>query len=217
MKNDLIEKITKIVDKNEISEDEMRSLMILIRKVLETMSESDKNDYLTLNLFCNWIAHIEISNSNTGLRILAKINDTLVDTRHSGDGTAIGIKMSEVLFVGLRRELKAFFSNIKVKEALIEDNKLWGTVFVIQLLETIKDVPLSFPSIKDFDPTKMKIYEKIAQNAIKPGAGVISIWTSNVDFAALGMKAWGERLCLHIKTEDTTTIVVPMAIDVRLK
>lgn len=217
MTNSLVEKIAKIVGKNEVSEDEMRSLMILIRKVLETMPENDRKNYLILNLFCDWVAHIKITKSNIGLRILAKINDALVDMRHSGDGTEIGIKMSEVLFVGLRRELKAFLNNIKVSEVLMEDNKLWSTVFIIQLLGAVQDVPLSFPSINDLDSTKVKIYEKIAKNAIKLGAGVMSIWISNVDFAALGAKSWGDRLCLYIKTEDTTTIVVPMVIDARLR
>ena len=39
---------------------------------------------------------------------------------------------------------------------------------------------------------------------------------SNVDYDALGAKDIGERMCLLIRMEDTTTIVVPLEIDVRV-
>jgi len=75
---------------------------------------------------------------------------------------------------------------------------------------------LSFPKLSALDKTKRKVYDHISRNAIKPGAGVISTQISNVDYDALGAKDIGERMCLLIRMEDTTTIVVPLEIDVRL-
>jgi hypothetical protein len=70
--------------------------------------------------------------------------------------------------------------------------------------------------LSKLDESKQKIYNKIAKNPIKPGAGVISIKISKIDNTAFGMKEKGEIMCLIIRTEDTTTTIIPLLIDVRL-
>ena len=98
---------------------------------------------------------------------------------------------------------------------MASDNHVWA-VFVSHLVEIIRDVPISFPDLSSLDKTKLKIYEEIAQNPIKPGAGVVAAQISRVDYAALGAPEMGSRMCLHIRTADTTTIVIPLVIDVRV-
>ncbi len=87
-------------------------------------------------------------------------------------------------------------------------------VTVSHLVEIIRDVPISFPELSALDKTKRKIYEGIAQNPIKPGAGVIAAQISYVDYAAVGAPEAGRKMCLLIRTADTTTIVIPLLIDV---
>jgi hypothetical protein len=217
MEKDLITKIkTTAAKKEHIDEEGIRSLMILIRKLLDKMPQSDQNLYLTIRLFCNWVAHIKITQSNTGLRILAEINDALVSIKNSTDMIAMRTKMSQAIgFSDLRKELKSFFGHIGVDDILVSDNNIWA-VFIDNLIEIIRDVPLSFPQLSKLDATKQNIYKKIAQNPIKPGAGVISIQISRVDYAALGAQEVGDIMCLLIRTEDTTTTVIPLLIDVRL-
>ncbi len=214
VEKDLITKIKTIIAKKEhIDEDSIRSLMILVRKLLDKMPQSDQNLYLTIRLFCNWVAHIEITKSNTGLRILAKINDTLVSSKDSKDTiAAMRTKMSQAIgFSVLRKELKSFFSHIGVDDILVSDKNIWA-VFLDNLIEIIRDVPLSFPPLSKLDATKQKIYDQIAKNPIKPGAGVISIKIRLIEYPA----PFGQTMCLTIRTEDTTTLVIPLLIDVRL-
>ena len=217
MEKDLIRKIETIVAKKErIDEDSVRSLMILIRKLLDKMLQSDQNLYWTLRLFCNWVAHVKITKSNTGLKILAEINDTLVNVKNSSNAIEMRTKMSHAIgFSVLRKELKSFFKHIKIDDVLVSDNNIWAN-FVVNLIEIIRDVPVSFPKLSQLDSTKQKIYSRIAQNPIKLGAGVLSIEISQVDYSALGVKEGGDIICLLIRTEDTTTIVIPLAIDIRL-
>jgi len=217
MEEDLITKIKAIVAKKEhVDEDNIRSLMILVRKLLDKMPQADQELYLTIRLFCNWVAHIEITQSNTGLRILAGINNTLVDIKNSTDIIEMRTKMSQAIgFPVLRKELKTFFSHIGVDDVLVSNNNIWA-VFVDNLIEIIRDVPLSFPQLSELDPGKQRIYDQITQNPIKPGAGVIRIQISRIDYTALGVKEVGEIMCLLIRTEDTTTTVIPLLIDVRL-
>jgi hypothetical protein len=217
MKDDLINKIRSAVGKQEnLEEADVRSLMILTRKLLDTMPESDQKLFLVTRLFSNWVAHIEITQSNTGLRILAAINNALVSVKDSNDTVAMRTGISEAIgFPVLRKELRLFFHHIDVDDILVSNNHTWA-IFISHLIEIIRDVPLSFPQLANLDTTKRNIYDEIAQNPIKLGAGVIAVKISRIDYAALGAQEIGETICLLIKLEDTTTIVIPLLIDVRV-
>lgn len=96
MKEDLIKKIsTTVAKRHNLEEADVRSLMILIRKLLDNMSDADQKPYLTIRLFSNWVAHIEITQSNTGLRILSAINNALVSVKDSVEAVTMQTKMSE--------------------------------------------------------------------------------------------------------------------------
>lgn len=215
MEDDLITKIRETVSKKEkIEEADIRSLMIIIRKLLDMMSSADQQLFLIIRLFANWAVHVEITNSNTGLRVLSAINDVLVAFK-SADTDAMRARISqEIGFSALRKEIKIFFDRIGIDDNLVADNYVWS-VFVTNLIEIIRDVPLAFPPLSTLNKQKRKIYDKIARNPIKPGAGVILIQISLVDYDALGAKNTGEIMSLLIRTEDTTTIVMPLLIDVR--
>lgn len=217
MTDNLIRKIRSTVAKsNNLEEADVRSLMILIRKLLDRMPESDQKPFLVIRLFSNWVAHIAITQSNTGLRILAAINNALVSIKDSTDTIAMQAKISAAIgFPVLRKEMKLFFGRIGVNDTLLSDNHVWA-VFVSHLVEIIRDVPISFPELSTLDTTKRKIYKEIAQNPIKPGAGVIAAQISYVDYAAVGAPEAGRNTCLLIRTADTTTIVMPLLIDVRV-
>ena len=219
MKNDLIEKIKNITAKEQdITEEDIRALMILVRKLLEGTTDGERQRYLTLNLFCNWTAHTEITQSNTGLRILARVNDALVEVKDSKNLIDVQSKMSQALgIVPLRRELSNLLKDLGASDLLISDNNLWGMVFLGHLIEIIRNVPLAFPELSKLDSAKRKIYDQIAQNPVKLGAGVVALQIAKVDYSALGMPNAGEIMCLQVRTEDTTTVVVPILIDVRLR
>jgi len=213
---DLITKIKETVSKNEaLEEPDVRTLMILVRKLLDLMNQSDQQTFLISRLFANWAVHIEITQSNTGLRILSAINDALVKYKSADTETMRAGISEEIGFSALRKEMKLFLDNNGIEDTIVSDNHVWA-VFVNHLIEIIRDVPLSFPPISDLDGTKRKIYDQIALNPIKPGAGVVAIQISVVDYDSLGAKDTGEIMCLVIRTEDTTTIVVPLEIDVSL-
>lgn len=196
----------------KITEDQIRSLMILVRKQLELMTDSDRLQFLTLNLFCNWCAHVEITQSNIGLRILAKINDTLVRVKNSKTDQILTEMSKAIGFEVLRSELCTFLDIIEVSHRL--DYKAEWSAFLSHLLEVIRDVPLAFPPISELNNGAKKIYQKIIQNPIKAGAGVIRVVISKVDYGALGVEGAGELWCLLVQTEDTTTIVVPLRISI---
>lgn len=211
MKRDIRTKIQNLLNQvPSIDEDQVRSLMILLRKRLELMPEIDKLHYSTMNLFCNWCAHTSITQSMTGLKTLARINDVLVKVKNLSIDV-VRKEMSEAVGFGtLRLELIAFLDSIGVIHNL-SDKKVF-VALVEQLIEIIRDVPLEFPPISKLNKQSIKIYNQIIQNPIKLGAGVISMILSRINYGALGVKGLGELLCLLVKTEDTTTVVIPLEI-----
>jgi hypothetical protein len=216
VENDLITKIRNAVSKKEaLEEPDVRSLMIIMRKLLDQMPPSDQQSFLILRLFANWAVHIEITQSNTGLRILSAINDALV-TFKSADTDALRIGISKAIgFSALRKEMKLLLSQAAIDDTVVSDNRIWA-IFISHLIEIVRDVPLSFPPVSALDRSKRRIYDQIARNPIKPGAGVVAIQISIVDYDELGAENIGKIMCLVIRTEDTTTIVVPLSTDVKL-
>ncbi len=213
--NDLIEKMGNTASKKEaLGEEDVRTLMILARKLLDLMPKLN-TQFLIIRLFANWAVHVEITRSNTGLRILSAINDALITYKSADTNTLCTGISKEIGFPALRKELKQFLGHFHIVDVIASEDRVWA-VFVTHLIEIIRDVPLSFPPISTLDKKKRKIYDSIARNSIKAGAGVVAIQISMIDYDSLGAKEIGERMCLIIILEDTTKIVVPLLIDVRL-
>ena len=191
-----------------LDEDRVRSLVVLVGKMIELMPNSDRKNFGILKLFRDWAVHIEIDRSRVGIETLAFINNTLVRLK-SADTDTIILSLTEAIGFGkLRSELSAFLKYIRVDTEISE--AIWK-IFLNNLVEIIRDVPLSFPSNKNLNAPYKNIYRGIVENSIKPGAGVVSIALSEVDYEKIGTKNIGNIMCLQIRLEDTTTIIVPMA------
>ena len=208
MQPHLSRKIQRLLDRSkELTEDEVRSLMILLRKRLELEPDGSRTQFSTLNLFCNWAAHTEITQSNAGLQVLARVNDALVSTKDCTDGNERQSVISQAVgFEALRSELISLLKKSRLNHRLSEE--ITWTVLKSHIVEIIRDVPLAFPVVTKLKPASRKLYNKIVQNPVKPGAGVISIKLSAVNYDNLGATGLGEFMCLLMLLEDSTTIVL---------
>jgi hypothetical protein len=209
MEQDLLAKIQRILNRrSQVTEDEVRSLLVLVRKQLELHPVSKTSRYVTLNLFCNWAVHTEITQSLTGLRVLGRINDILVNVK-TASGEEVQTELSRTVgFETLYDEFTCFLQKFGLTHQCA-DKRIWA-VFLAHLIEIMRDVPLAFPAVKELPRGARKIYDRIRRNPIKPGAGVIWMKLSTVDYGKLGAKGFGEVTCLVIGTEDKTTIVIPL-------
>jgi len=210
MEKDIVKKIQNILNSSEeINENQIRSLMILVRKRLELMVDTDKLKYLTLNLFCNWVAHTTISRSMIGFKTLAKVNDALVNVKGSKDIEEVRLIVTKAVgFDTLHLEFVSFLKEMNIQHLLL--NRGNWKAFLNNLIELIRDVPLKFPPINTLKKGATIIYNQIAKNPIKPGAGVISITIAKVDYGPILKTGQNEILCLIILVEDTTKLVVPL-------
>jgi hypothetical protein len=209
VKNELVGKLyITLSNAEQLSEAEVRSMMVIFRKLLDGMQGQQQQNFLITRLFANWAVHNEISNSNTGLRILSSINNALVRFKNADTDAFIEGISSEFGLLALSNELQLLLAASGIDPNLISKKEVWGR-FTEHLVEIIRDVPITFPDLATLDAKKQKIYDEISQNSIKPGAGVVAISLSIVDYDALGAKDVGKVLCIIITAADTTKIVVP--------
>lgn len=78
------------------------------------------------------------------------------------------------------------------------------------LLEVIKDVPIEFPAIDKLQAAQLAIYRQIVERSIKPGAGIVMATLSEMDYSTLTNSHIGKVWSLVIRSEDTTTLVIPL-------
>lgn len=209
MEQDLLSKIQRILNLGpQLTEDHVRSLLVLVRKQLELHPGLKTSRYLTLNLFCNWAVHTEINQSLTGLRLLGAINDTLIRLKTSS-GEQIQTELSRTLgFDTLYDEFTSLLQKFGLTHQYM-DKRTWA-IFQTHLVEIMRDVPLTFPPVKKLTRDIRKIYDRITKNPINPGAGVVLMKVSNVDYGKLGAKGFGEVTCLSIRTESNITLLIPL-------
>jgi hypothetical protein len=211
MEQDLLAKIQRILNLGlQVTEDEIRSLLVLVRKQLELHPVLKTSRYLTLNLFCNWAVHTEISQSLTGLQLLAAINGSLLKVKIAS-GEEVQTELSRTLgFDKLYNEFTSLCQKFGLTHQF-SNKRVWA-VFQAHLIEIMRDVPLSSPPIKKLTKDAKKLYDRITHNSVKLGAGVISIKISNVDYGKLGAKGFGQVTCLLIRTENNITLIIPLTL-----
>lgn len=209
-KSDITKKIEGLLShKKPLDEDQVRSLMSLLRKGIELLPDADKQKFSVLNLFCDWCLHIKITRSR-GLRTLAQVNDALVRISKSTDATYMRREITKAMGLDtLRSEMISLLNRMGIQSNLKEDGVWFGNL-LDHLMEIISDTPITFPSTSKLKGKTLKIYKQISSNPIKPGAGVKKIYIRKIDFDKLGIPGGGRLWSILIKTEDTTTVVIPL-------
>lgn len=142
---EIIEKLNEFLIRHPILDEECHVIYLLveIRKILEY----ERKSYKTLQFYCNWVLHKELSYEKT-TKLLLKIFEPNVDLQKSGHENARNVKsVGRDFFVlkTFRKELEVFLKNHKLPIDLL--NKNWW-VFGKLLLEIIKDCPVRFAANK---------------------------------------------------------------------
>jgi hypothetical protein len=135
MKDDIISKLRIIINLGiDLHEDNVRSFMVLARKLLDAESGLSANQYLILRLFSNWAVHTKINCSNTGLRILSKVNDALVGVKNGASSEIIERTISDAVGIdALKLEISNLIIEYSINKDFTKEFPIWAT-FLIHLL-----------------------------------------------------------------------------------
>jgi hypothetical protein len=139
--------IIELLAFNPIHTSHVRALMTYIRELLEANSE--KQNYPTLNFYCNWSVHSEITKSSVVADMFINLTRVIADHNSSGGASGdIWAQINELIGVpNFRKEITNFFKKLSIPTSKLDDNNYWKG-FTTLLFEKLKDKPLSLADSK---------------------------------------------------------------------
>lgn len=144
---DLLLKKTKRL--RRIDSSVCRNIMATTRELME--AQKSQGDYQTLNLYCNWILHNEISASMAAIRTLEEISERLLRLRSSAD-TAEGFLdfFSQQAFQldVLRQQFIEMCVKNNLKDFIFKEYHNWN-IFSALMLQDLINKPIQFPKEAD--------------------------------------------------------------------
>lgn len=121
MKDKLLIKLKKEIEKEVKSEADIAYILVLIRKILDTDSKL-KDKYIILYFYCNWSLHIEIDRISHIEKVKEMINEFIKDNARSN-------------FLDLNNFGKDFIDFLKEFE--IDKNSIYGNTNSILLFTNL--------------------------------------------------------------------------------
>lgn len=145
MKDEIIEKISRIVTTKNSSESEVDHLMTLIRKLKEREG-GNLHAYPILGLFCDWTKHTALDRNAEGHKIIVELNDKLrLLLKNEASKNMIFDETTKIIsFERLQHELRVFLSDYQLPLDLVTKKELWLR-FVINLINIVSECPLRLP------------------------------------------------------------------------
>ncbi len=126
-----------------MSESECVDLISLTRNLMERYHLQGK--YNLLNFYCNWVLHIELSKLSHCFSILEGMVSAIAEYSTIGDDGSLRENISTAISIDkLKEEFKMLFIEKTLPIYLFDNNSNWR-VFLIFLIERIKDKEITFP------------------------------------------------------------------------
>lgn len=137
----ILEKLEIELNKTIINEPQVLYILAEIRKYIEEYEPSNRNNYLNLYFFCNWVLHIKMSRSHSK-EYLQELEDRLgdVNSKSIKDITKdfVDKNGSFYLFIDLKNELEMFIKLHTLPNKIVKNDNNWYR-FVYYLFQILKD------------------------------------------------------------------------------
>lgn len=135
-----------------LTQDDVISIFLRIRQLFE-MEKNLQNQYPLLNLFCNWVVHTKLKDSNTIYRFLVGVSKSISSAIHLQNGEDAREATNQFIshagdllrIPQLRRDIRKLFQQQGI-ETYLTDKKEWWDGFIALLLREIAEKPLEFPA-----------------------------------------------------------------------
>jgi len=155
--DDIKDLLELISTQERFSYSDLVNLMGKTRQLIEKGKLQDK--YQTLNLYCNWCAHVVLFTSTKGYRILERIADAFLDDAKPNKTTHTNDRMCEIISLKeLRRDFIALYTAYSIPIFLFNKKQVWKDICGMLLKELLAK-PIEFPS--PMKPKVNKIYDSI--------------------------------------------------------
>ncbi|MEW6777756.1 MAG: hypothetical protein AB1405_15775 [Bdellovibrionota bacterium] len=135
--------IARLRGGGDLNQSHVTELMMEVRQILEKRNKKEK--FPILNLYCNWIAHIQINKSKIGYQMLYEITEIIAKHYNTTDTDAMIREISKVFSLeDLRRSLLVIFKEISLPTFLFDNHDNWHAflqILISKLLEKGIELP----------------------------------------------------------------------------
>ena len=179
MTNEILQDINTTVAQPIITKNDVRAVLILARKLIEILPQTERSSYDTLQLYYDWSAHIMIDRSDEGVRILQNLN-TLLNMNTRGAKNNISNDLSMALSLNeAHRQLNSLLVKHGNAANSISHEK-WSILLPL-VAAIIKDSPLQIGTKKKFAAARDSIVSRpiIAQETLV--SLTVTLIPANVD------------------------------------
>jgi hypothetical protein len=196
--------LRELLDRFSCTPEQIESLMINIRKVME--HEGSQTKYQILNLYANWTAHAVIERSAAGYELLEELTDIMLiygdpaSPRAKAWDPGLFNDLIRTLTAQLRSDLNGFLFDHHLPTMIVVAQVQWGQFFMA-LAKCLADNPLTFPAtMKPNSPADQ------AWKRIQAKAGMLNIAVHGFRFLFEDLRAhtgW-DGLHWEIETAKST-------------
>ncbi len=151
--------ITRLLSADELTKSDAINLMSQLRVCLET--ESLKNQYPYLTMYCDWTVHPQLSRSAPAFQIIESIADALVDHPNAPDSPGFFDDITKAFhFDKFRADCIKALKQFGIPETFCSNQVIWDR-FLVLLISILLERPLEFPDSKKLTRIAEPIYHRI--------------------------------------------------------
>lgn len=142
MKSEIIEKLSRELDKDIDSEPKVLYFLAEIRKCIDGYDQANRNQYPNLYFYCNWVLHIRMDRTPAE-KLLNRFESVLSNSKDLKTISRNFIKQEKdfYTFVNLKKELEVFLRTNGLPTGLVESGGRWFK-FKKLLVGILADCPL---------------------------------------------------------------------------
>lgn len=205
-KNKILSKISALINKDFILENDIIALYCWLRHLLETIKEKDS--FSTLSFYCDWFQHCAVDRSITCARVIERaVTAMLAAEKASGTPDVYNILYDE-LFDALRTaqlhdEMCNIFDIHVGKCPIFLDKNTWPA-FLVRTILLLQDKPVS---LVNNGSTKNIIYNKITDVT----RGVTCLAMTTISFSTIdNYDVDGDCVCIVLNNRNSIKISIPI-------
>lgn len=153
MQNDILEKLSRELKNQIVTEAQTVYILVQIRKLIEHKCD---NTFDTLKMFCDWALHIEFSRNKQIIELLKEF-DEAIERENNGFGPTTQDYLSLKKF---KVAMKEFLTEFNLPQNILK-NKEWS-LFIHSYNRVVSDCPVTK---KDYP---FKFIEEISMSNLQP-------------------------------------------------
>lgn len=213
IKNEIIDKMRKILENKKLSESDIFYLFNLARKLLEYLPLNVRKDFALLKFYCDWMVHSTIDRSSVGGLIIEEIQSTINRHINGNNNAQFTADLSSNLSLEkMFMEFNKFLDSCGLMNTDYCKENSSGAFVGIDFVHLVPEILSPFPlRINSTKGNLIPILRRMEQNRITDKAVVKEIAIIKLPQTVFWPNSENcEAHSIEITLSDTTRIIAPI-------